>query len=373
MKKNLVQAFTTVFIILLSLTACSKKDQVSPPPVPNKPVEKDIKVLVKAFIEVGEVMYDSIPATLVITSWDAQEVATTREINLAPGANEITLGGKYVKHLLKMSQWNTIAEKEVMRKDLKDNLLITIGTQKPAKKLKSEALYRMIQGTPHLLSYMEYHFNPDGSLKQINYFQKELQGRALVLTHKDRFTYEGGKLTWIEKLNAGDEALVFTMFEYGAHNKLSNIHVDGMDGFGQQRIATIHRENANGVEKINIETRLSNGQTLNYNMRFEHGNLLSDYSQSSTGASERGTYAYDLNINPFRQMNWPDLYLKHTSKNNRISESKTFEASHPSAILDKSVYTYDVEGYPREVISSYKSSTGEHMYENKTIYEYYIY
>ncbi|HEX2533756.1 MAG TPA: hypothetical protein VHK69_08470, partial [Chitinophagaceae bacterium] len=49
------------------------------------------KIRMKAVLQVGEVLYDSIPATLRLTTWDARGEMTTAFVGLKAGANELTL------------------------------------------------------------------------------------------------------------------------------------------------------------------------------------------------------------------------------------------------------------------------------------------
>lgn len=106
-------------------------------------------------------------------------------------------------------------------------------------------------------------------------------------------------------------------------------------------------------------------------MKFKDGNMVADNGLSSTGAAEGGTYTYDHNINPYHQMNWPDMYFRNHSKNNRTVQNKGYGGNIPSSVPYKTVYTYDADGYPSQVVKSYKSyATGEHLYDEKTEYIY---
>ena len=106
-------------------------------------------------------------------------------------------------------------------------------------------------------------------------------------------------------------------------------------------------------------------------MKIKRGNKVEDAATTSLNKSESGVYGYDFNINPFAHMNMPNLFLSNISKNNMVSHQKSYLGSIPSAEPYKFEYTYDAEGYPTELIKSYKSyTTGEHLYETKTVYTY---
>ena len=101
------------------------------------------------------------------------------------------------------------------------------------------------------------------------------------------------------------------------------------------------------------------------------GNKVEDAARTSTGGAEGGRYNYDFNINPFAHMNMPDLYLSNISRNNLTGQQKGFGGAVPSSVPYKYEYKYDHEGYPIELVKSYKSYvTGEHLYSVKTVYTY---
>jgi hypothetical protein len=120
-----------------------------------------------------------------------------------------------------------------------------------------------------------------------------------------------------------------------------------------------------------IDYLFSNGHAMEYKMKIRGGNKVEDAAITSTGGTEGGTYSYDFNINPFAHMNMPNIYLSNLSRNNLVSQQKGFGGNIPSGVPYKWTYQYDTEGYPVEVVRSYKSHvTGEHLYTTKTVYTY---
>jgi hypothetical protein len=106
-------------------------------------------------------------------------------------------------------------------------------------------------------------------------------------------------------------------------------------------------------------------------MKIKGGNKVEDRASSSTGGGEGGTYKYDFNINPFVHMNMPNMFLSNLSKNNLVDQQKNFHGSIPSTVVYKYEYSYDNDGYPKEVVKYYKGYlTGEHLYKIKTVYTY---
>ena len=91
----------SALVVLITLFSACKKDSVVPPSKPGNPSKPDTTrpgnpetyfvIKVKGSIAVGEVVYDSIPATLTITSWDSNQVQHVREQALAAGFNNVSL------------------------------------------------------------------------------------------------------------------------------------------------------------------------------------------------------------------------------------------------------------------------------------------
>jgi hypothetical protein len=101
------------------------------------------------------------------------------------------------------------------------------------------------------------------------------------------------------------------------------------------------------------------------------GNIQEGATATSNHSSELSKYYYDMNINPYVHMNWPDLFLSHNSKNNVAASQQSFYGSYPVAVPRSYVYSYDNEGYPKELVREYKSPvTNQYLYTTKTVYYY---
>ena len=82
-----------------------------------------------------------------------------------------------------------------------------------------------------------------------------------------------------------------------------------------------------------------------------------------------GRYSYDAGINPYRHMNWPTLFMEHSSKNNVTSQQKqaNYNTTEPFSFF----YKYDADGYPIEVTKNYFSyPSGSFAYATKTLFVY---
>lgn len=66
-----------------------------------------------------------------------------------------------------------------------------------------------------------------------------------------------------------------------------------------------------------------------------------------------------------------DEYLRYSSRNNEIKAEYSYGGGFPSFIPDTYDYTYDEEGYPVELIRTFKLyQTKEFGYREKIVYSY---
>ncbi|HET9824986.1 MAG TPA: hypothetical protein VFP87_06600, partial [Chitinophagaceae bacterium] len=213
-----------------------------------------------------------------------------------------------------------------------------------------------------------YLYNDNGAIKQVNYFQKKPQQQELSPSYSDIPEYQENRVERINRFDENNSLVGFTSFLYNTDGKVVNMHQVSYD---KESFAVVSYGTAAGFNNIVIDYALDNGNVVNYNMRFRKGNMIDDGSTSSTGAGGHGVYTYDFNINPYIHLKLPDFFLRNMSKNNLVDEQKTYAGSLPSAEPYKFEYSYDVEGYPVELVKSYKSyTTGEHLYKTRTVYTY---
>ena len=68
-------------------------------------------------------------------------------------------------------------------------------------------------------------------------------------------------------------------------------------------------------------------------------------------------------------MNWPTLFMEHSSKNNVTSQQK--QANYATTEPYSFFYKYDADGYPVEVTKNYMSyPSGNFAYATKTVFVY---
>jgi hypothetical protein len=374
MKKLSLSPIYILAAALIAFAACNKKDSLINKPTPPSPVPPAVEdtstfnLKLKAEIKVGDVMYDSIPASLTIISIDSQQVSHQSQINLAAGVNAIQLSNKMLRFELKLSKWGITREISLTKQEAKQSGTIVFSGQKAAKKLLTEASFILAGGAYQPQGRSDFFYNANGSLKQIEFWQKKPQVYELLRYHTDKFIYVDGRVETITRYDAQDAQVGYSTFLYDANGKISNMY---QEMYAQQTGVAVEYSDAGGLSNLDMDFLFGNGQTMTYNMKFKNGNKIADGARSSTGAGEGGSYGYDHNINPYKHMNWPDLYMSHASKNNLVKQEKSFGGAIPSAVPYKFEYQYDADGYPIELIKSFKSGmTGEHLYTVKTVYTY---
>ena len=382
MRKQFEGALVITSLLLLTFTACTKKDIITRPvPIPDQedstgnprnppapPVQTQFAVSLKAFVEVGSVMYDSIPANITVTSWDSANIAYTQELDLEPGANQVKLEKKYPKFRFRLHTWGVDKTMDYTREQLQEGLPVVIGGKREPKTLRGESTWLLIQGEYRIQSRIDYHYNGNGSLNTIDYHQKKPQSADLLHYWTDHFYYNGSQVTRITRHDENNKPVIFTDFTYTGSGFLLNIE---QDSYGNKTYAYVQQGADTEHEIVEVDFLFDNGQAMTSSMKFKNGNKVSETATSSTGAGEGGTFQYDHHINPYHQLNWPDMYFRNSSKNNPLTVDKGYSGAIPSVVIYKTVYTYDNDGYPMQVIKSYKSGgTGEHLYDRKTLYFY---
>ncbi len=326
-----------------------------------------LKIKMKAIMKIGDVVYDSIPAALTITTWNEKGEMTTNYGSLAAGVNEVRVLKSGAKFTFTVSKWGTADKITLEKKDLDLSTVYILGGSKAAKKLQSERTYKQVNGQDVPDTKTDYFYDHLGQLLKIDYWQKK-ENNTNYFALTDRFEYSGDRLIKIKRVEPStNQTLSETSFTYNAQGKVAGIS-----------------QNENGVittgvvgyfpsfQQRKIDYSYSDRNiTMQYVVKFDRGNVFTFSAVTSNHSSESGMYSYDFNINPYIHMNWPDLFLSHSSKNNLTFQYKEYANSFPSADPYSFVYKYDGDGYPTEVIKNYKSGqTGNFLFSTKTVFVY---
>ncbi|MGV3527929.1 MAG: hypothetical protein ACO1OO_03465 [Flavisolibacter sp.] len=325
-----------------------------------------IKVKMKAIMKIGNIVYDSLPASLRITTWSETGEMTTTYGTLAAGVNTINVLKAASKYEFLVSKWGTTDAITLNRQDVDENTIYILGGSKEAKKLKSERVYKMIEGKDVADTKTDYHYDHEGKLLKIDYWMRK-QDNTPYFAMADWFEYSGAKVSKIRRTNIEtNSTMKETRFTYDQQGKVSGMQEEE-NGWITSGVATY----LPSLAQIGIAYNLPSGHTLNYNLEVYRGNVIHSTAANSNGSFEEGRYSYDFGINPYAHMNWPTLFLANQSINNVTSQQKQYSGAFPTTDPYSMVYKYDGDGYPVEVVKNYRSpQSGSYLFSTKTIFVY---
>jgi hypothetical protein len=326
------------------------------------------RIRLKAEMKIGNIIYDSIPAYVRITTWNnnGQPGITFKE--LRPGANEILVSKDASRYDFILYKWGITDTLHVSRNEMNEAQVYILGTSKAAKKLKSERVYKIINGVDMADTKTDYFYDAAGKLSKIEYWMRNKDNTA-YLAMTDVFEYSNGKATGIVRTNEESQSVMSrTLFSYDQNGKVSNIT---QNDNGIQTNASVTYYN-NIREEVKMQfTYPGRSDDMNYYMRFSGGNMTASSAATSNNSTELGAHNYDLNINPYIHMNWPNLFLSNSSKNNMTSQQKDYYGNYPVAYPYSFTYSYDGDGYPKEVVKAFKSPTsGNPVFSTRTLFIY---
>jgi hypothetical protein len=326
-----------------------------------------LKIKMQAIMQVGEVLYDSIPASLTLTTWLSDGERRTSYISLSPGINEISLLKAAVKYDFLVSKWGTKDAISVNRQDIDQVSVYTLGGSKAAKKLKSEIVAKSVNGTYVAESKTNYIYNSTGNIYLIEYLFKKADN-TINLSMTDRFEYSGSRVQKITRYDEQNQKILYkTSFAYDNQGRV----LDMIKEENNIKITANVDYFFYGKPEIKISYDYPESLDMDYYTTYYRGNILTSSASRTNGDTEQGNYEYDFNISPYKHMNWPDFFLSHHSKNNMTVKRMQYYGSYPQNEPYLFNYTYDADGYPTSVIKNYKSYiTGIPAFSTKTIYAY---
>jgi hypothetical protein len=326
-----------------------------------------LNVKLTALMKVGKISYDSVPASLRLTTWLANGDMNTTYLSLKRGISEVSLLKSGTRFRFEVSKWGITDERTLDRQDVSEDSVYAFRGAKEAKLLKSEITYRLVEGLYKAISKNEYVYDAAGNLSRIYYYMKR-QDNSPYLAMTDVFEYNGANVQTIIRYDSAFKSMCTTTFGYDAQGRVRSI---AQNEKGQLTNATVAYTNYSEQETTIRYTYPGQSHQMEYTMIFRNGNVIDASAYTSGQSSETGKFDYDTEINPYVHMNWPNLYLSNCSKNNVTAEYKTYYGNHPVALPYNFRYTYDADGYPKELIKMYQSY-GDHnyMYTTKTVYIY---
>ena len=339
----------------------------------STPGDEELSIRIKTSIKVGEILYDSIPSSLVYRTFTvSNELESVKFISLAAGVNTIVLDKNAAHHEFIVKKWGSDYTKRFAKAEIRKDNVYQFGEEKEAKQLKSEITSRWDGNMYKAESKNNYIYDGKGRLAKIEFMQKRATDGTPFVARTENFEYTDGRVEKISIYNEGNVFAGTRTFRYNAAGKINHITEDILNLSKTEVDVTHYGPNGEGLDEVNFRFSYSHASiTMEYFQRLANGNLASDNSRTSNGSTETGSFQYDNNINPYAHMNWHDLFLSNSSKNNLNWQSRTYFGNYPLNVVYSFEYKYDSEGYPTELIRRYKSYiTGQHLFTTKTIYNY---
>lgn len=339
------------------------------------PLEPYRSIIVHPVIKVGELVYDQVPVPYTLRTWDANNNMTQVSGILPAGPNELTLDGTALKYEIRVSKFGATDAITLNREEIEPGTIYTLGGAVDAKKLKTEMVFRMGKNESQFKAYSrnDFVYDPSGRVIEIGYLRKDANFNT-YLHNRDHFTYGSGwKTTGIRRTDKDNGLEKETSFTYDNNGRVTRMtEKKGADQtFVSVRYIASPDPGLSGNYTAEMQFDFSNNVVnLFYNKNYEGGKMVSDASSRGT-AVESGTYEYDTNINPYAHLNWPDLWLTHSSKHNMTESYKVYNGAYPEMIAYDYEYTYDNEGYPTSLVRSFKSfANGSFLFKEKTVFVY---
>lgn len=319
-------------------------------------------------IKVGQAWYDSIPGLLHITGIDHDNQPWVREIYLSKGITRINIPAGLKQYHFKVEKWGVTIEKKFLLNNIHSGDTIHLTSERALRYLVAESVF-IDNGTGYIPdSKKTFAYDQNNKLIKTLYYQRSTNQQAMPLMLQNEFRFHSNS-RWdsLLRYDASGQLIGFTSRVID-NGKVVSMHEKSYDHL---TTANYLYSSITDQTEINANYHFINGNTLQYKMLFKKGNNAQDKAISSTGGIESGHYAYDDNINPFHQLDYDNIFLSNHSKNNIVSSTKIYSGSFPAVVPYQFTYSYTDDGYPSEVIISYKGYTSQkHSYRIKKLYQY---
>lgn len=335
----------------------------------------DLSIIVHPMIKVGNIIYDSIPVTLVLRSYFANNNVDYRPMPLSAGKHAILLPKDAVRYELSVSKWGTTDQIVLMKNDVVENSVYTIGGEATAKKIKNVITSKIINGVSKPESKADYEYHADGKLKQIIYYGKR-DDMSTYQSGKEEFDYTNGQISETRVFNEFGALKSTTKFQYNNEGKV--IKMEEVDGAVRTTadVGYVALEGETGISKDHRIGITYNSTSYYYTMTFNkmvHGGVvINDVLATTHGDYQEGYYNYDFNINPYAILEIPNMLFSNYSKHNLVAQSRTYANAFPSVIPYDFSYSYNDNGFAKESLVKYKSYfTQAEAYTIRTVFEYF--
>ncbi len=344
--------------------------------IPNPdPTPQDIFIFVHPIIKVGDVVYDSIPVTLKLRSFDINNIETFKSFAFHAGVQQMILPANGVRYELTVEKWGTHDQITLLRSQVQANTVYAIGGSIDAKKLQYVYTYKIINGVSRPETKAEYEYFSDGRVKHILHYSKRAD-QTTYLSSKEEFEYQNNRVSKVKVTDEGNNLIRVSDFQYNSQGKV--IWMKEVDGTvtTTANVGYMGLGGGTGISQdheVNIAYTYSDRYyTMNFNKIVHGGVVISDVAATSHGTMESGLYGYEFGINPYVMLAVPDLNFSNYSKHNVLEQWKTYVNAFPIVVPYSFNYTYNSNGYPTELLTKYKTYlTQADAYTIRTVYTYF--
>lgn len=362
MKNVFARVFTLALVSVTVLTACQKEDVLKPtPPVVTPPAsDGHITIKLKAAITVGDVVYDSIPATFRITSWDENGVQHQKDTTLDAGAQAIQLPKGHSRYAFAVNKWGVDGQVVMTKNEITEGHTYTLGGSKAAKKLKSVTQYSFLNGAFVPSQRQVFAYDAQGRIKHIDQYGADEEG-VLRLGTRDEFNYTGNGLKIENVSQTGSVKTVWYHYAYA-------FDAQGRAIQSEYRYLTQHEIFTNQYSSHGITMLMGEGATdpncARIALKFAGGNRVEEKTVLPGYPSTVVNFTHDFNINPYAVIKMPSQRFELSSKNNVLTEVwENYNAY-------RNENSYDTDGYLTEVVNKVRSNNGVYVNNSKTVYTY---
>jgi hypothetical protein len=336
-----------------------------------KVVNTDSVVLIRANVkmEVGGLLYENVDALINIKGYDStNKIQWTRKYNfIGPSDMVLEVRNGFHHYRIELEEkWgvrdvkNEIAGKDLWKGRADGPVPVTytlLGSRKAKKILKSITSSEVNiagGGTVYQPEYgVAYMYKANGHIESIHHEIYNAELSQFEESHIETFIYQDNAVSKIIATRKGKPFSELN-YTYGIQNRI--VEKNSNSGITTTQLFAMDSLNKNAV----VRYESSNGQSFLYNFDFNYNNIIKDKTTKAGQRCSDGVYAYDKNINPFRQLGYIDFNLQNWSVNNKLTEHVHFVAcSFPTLIPVSHEYIYDNEGYPLRKITTYKTGYGE--------------
>jgi YD repeat-containing protein len=338
---------------------------------PQPPMDK--RVFVRAQVKLGAILYDSIPAQLILKSWDAKGEMDYRIHYLGAGSQAIYMPAKAVKFELSISKWGSYAQLTLTQGEVQENALYVIGGQSAGRVLKSVTEARITGTTSTPLTKTDFEYDAQGNVKQRLVWGKRAD-MTTYLMHKDLFEYINGHITSIYTYDENNNLIKTSKARYNGDRVT---YLEEVQGASKSVINAIYlplEGGSNHAEEFRIDAKFQygNGKFTDFlSKSMLRGAVFHDVYTTQNAGGEEGSYDYDFNINPYVHLRIPDQHFSQYIKHNITFSRKIYRGGRPQIEPYDYKYTYDTDGYPSQLLTKYRNTeTKADYYAIRKVFTY---